>query len=257
LRHTPATGTNRIRSSALWGKGGRGLVTLLVTVVALTAVPVAATAEKRPASPPGQGNQGQGSNSNTGPTGSPPAPLAALAFVDPALRGDARAHPGAKFRVVVQGSSTQGALESVVKAVTLTGGRLLALAKSRHVKSITPRWTPTSEATRAARRVSTPRRGPRPSSRIRPPGAHRPQARLGAQPGGRPGAPTPGARRGARHCGAAIRRSPPPPARRGARRGEVPGARPGAPRGAPLSPPIEGCCSRLTGKGDVGIPNPP
>jgi hypothetical protein len=146
LRHTPGSGTNRIRSSALWGKGGRGLATLLVTVVALTAVPVAATADKRPASPPGQGNQGRGSNSNTGTTGSQPAPLAALAVVDPALRADARAHPGRKFRVVVQGSSTQGVLESVVKAkgtlrkrlgiikgaaVALTGGHLLALAKSR------------------------------------------------------------------------------------------------------------------------------
>ena len=159
MRHNPDSEKNQIRSSALWGKGsggdsrssalwgkgGRGFATLLIALVALTAVPVAATAEKRPASSPGQGSQGQGGNG-------PDAQGAAVAFVDPALRADARAHPGRKFRVVVQGSSTQRSLESAVKAkgtlrkrlgiitgaaVTLTGGRLLALAKSPYVESIT------------------------------------------------------------------------------------------------------------------------
>ena len=133
------------RSSALWGKGGRGFATLLIALVALTAVPVAATAEKRPSSSPAPATETQGGKA-------PGVQSAVVAFVDPALRAAARAHPGSKFRVIVQGSSTQRALETAVKAkgtirkrlgiitgaaVTLTGGRLLALAKSPYVESIT------------------------------------------------------------------------------------------------------------------------
>ena len=126
-------------------------------------------------------------------------------------------------------------------------GELDAYSASRVTAPINPNaaFTPTSGATRVARRASTPKRGRRPSSRTAPPGARRPQDRPGARPGARPGDRTPGARPGARCSGAATSRSPRPAARPGARPGAAPGAPLGAPPGARRGEPTPGLCLGL------------
>jgi serine protease AprX len=124
------------RSSALWGKPGRRAAALLA-VVGILAAPVAAPA-----------SNGKGASSG--------------ALVPTALLGNAKAHPGAKFRVIVQAKPGKSStyVASLVKGVVskhpgksrglkkkfsavngvsaqLTGAQLVALAKQKGILAIT------------------------------------------------------------------------------------------------------------------------
>ncbi len=74
-----------VRSSALWGKGGRGLLSSLAVVVALAA-PTAALAEE------GSGSSGSASFK---------------AYTSPGLLNSARLAPGKTFDVIVDGTHGQ------------------------------------------------------------------------------------------------------------------------------------------------------
>jgi serine protease AprX len=96
-----------IRSSALWGKGGRGLLSTLVVVLALAA-PAAALAE--------EGSSNTGSSIKT--------------YLSPGLLSAAKENPGKAFDVIVQGSagkSTADVAREVKAAMAAAPGKALGL----------------------------------------------------------------------------------------------------------------------------------
>jgi serine protease AprX len=129
-----------VRSSALWGKGGRGLLSTLAVLVAL-AVPATALADE------GSGSSGSSSFK---------------AYLSPGLLSSAQATPGKPFDVIVQGSYGKSSAEvarevkraieeapgrglglrlrySLINgtAAQLTGRQILTLARRSHIASIT------------------------------------------------------------------------------------------------------------------------
>ena len=124
MRVEPVIG---VRSSALWGRGGRGILVALVAAFAL-AVPLAAGAQSS-SSGPGHG-----------------------AYVAPSLLQAARENPGAKLDVIIQSDAGTAAAQNAFAgvgslrrrlgvvggvAVTIPGARLDALRKISGV-TITP-----------------------------------------------------------------------------------------------------------------------
>ena len=102
-------GRNRVlRSSALWGKGGRGFIVTAVAVLALGA-PLAATAA------PGPGKGKGPSPSNRSGT-----------FVSPDLQTKAKAHPNDLVKVIIQ--SSYGTTDARGKAKGL--GQLMKLGRN-------------------------------------------------------------------------------------------------------------------------------
>jgi serine protease AprX len=95
-----------LRQSALWGKGGRGLATLVVVALALTA-PVGATASSR------------------------------AAYTTPGLLAAAQADPSAIFDVIIQGDgeNATGAIASIVRT-ELSADRSQAQGIKRQFSSI-------------------------------------------------------------------------------------------------------------------------
>jgi serine protease AprX len=96
------------RSSALWGKGGRGSILAVVAAFALAA-PLAATAA--PTDGGGNGSSGRGASDAT--------------WVSPSLRDTSKQRPNERIRVIVQ--STGGALDAQTEVSRL--GPLAQLGK--------------------------------------------------------------------------------------------------------------------------------
>ena len=136
----PTEENTTVRSSALWGKGGRGLLSTLAVVVAL-AVPAAAFADE------GSGSSGSSSFK---------------AYLSPGLLSSAQTTPGKSFDVIVQGSYGKSSAEvarevkraieenpgrglglrlrySLINgtAAQLTGRQILTLARRSNIASIT------------------------------------------------------------------------------------------------------------------------
>ena len=129
-----------VRSSAIWGKGGRGLLSTLAVLVALAA-PTTGFADE------GSGSSGSSSYK---------------AYLSPGLLSAAKATPGKPFDVIVQGSygkstgdvtrEVKRAMEDVPgrglglrfryslingTAAQLTGGQILSLARRSEIATIT------------------------------------------------------------------------------------------------------------------------
>jgi serine protease AprX len=132
-------GKGETRSSALWGKGGRGFLATLAVAASLVAPTAALSAG------PDDGAYGR----------------QLRAFVPVELEEAARAHPSRVFAVIVQSRGSTGSVASEVDAAAdatlttrdalkrrfsmvgtvsakLTGGAILKLAHSKEVRAITP-----------------------------------------------------------------------------------------------------------------------